>query len=182
MSILGAGQFVSPDTVATHFHLRSGDKVADFGAGTGFYLKALGNAVGNDGRVYACEIQKNLLESLRTKARELHLSNIEPVWCDLEMPQGTKLRDGLLDAGILVNTLFQLEKKDEAIIEIARVIRSGGKFFVIDWTESFGGIGPHPLHVVTEGMAKELVSKHGFAFERSFPAGDHHYGLAFRRV
>ncbi len=182
MSILGAGQFVNPDIVASHFHLHDGDKVADFGAGTGFYLKALGTAVGKSGRVYACEIQKNLVESLARKAQELHLMNVEPIWCDLETQGGTKLRDGILDAGILVNTLFQIEDKVTALTEIARTIRSGGKFFIIDWSESFGGIGPHPLHVVTESIAKELATAHGFTYERSFPAGDHHYGLAFRRI
>ena len=56
--------FMDPRTVITHFHLRPGDSVADFGAGTGHYLGALSQAVSGQGKVYAFEIQKGLVENL----------------------------------------------------------------------------------------------------------------------
>ena len=174
-------RFVHPDIVCSHFHLRPGDSVADFGAGTGFFMPALSRAVGPTGTVFACEIQKNLLEKLGVEARAKHLSNVELLWGDLEAQGGTKLSDGVLDAGIIVNTFFQLDNKTVAIEEIARTIRKGGKLFVIDWSESFAGLGPRPGDVVTESEARRLFSEHGFRFERTFPAGDHHYGLAFWR-
>jgi ubiquinone/menaquinone biosynthesis C-methylase UbiE len=88
----------------------------------------------------------------------------------------------VLDAGVLVNTFFQIEDKKTSLEEMARTLRKGGKFFVVDWTESFAGLGPHPNQVVDEMTAKSLVESAGFTFERSFPTGDHHYGLAFRRI
>lgn len=175
-------RFVEPNVVATHFHLAPGDTVADFGAGTGFYMRALSEAVGDRGRVYALEIQKGLVEKLALLARECGYGNVEPIWCDLEAEGGTKLADGVLDAGILINTLFQIEDKETALREIRRTITSGGKLFVVDWTESFAGMGPQPGDVVDEYTARSLVESVGFAFERSFPAGGHHYGLSFRRV
>ncbi len=176
------GKFADPQNITIHFHLREGDTVADFGAGSGHYMKPLADNVGKSGKVYMTEIQKNLVDALGTKAREAGLTNVRPLWCNLEAVGGTKLNDGLLDAGLLSNTLFQFTEKDAAITELARVLRIGAKLFVIDWSDSFGGLGPRPVDVVTETDAKMLVEKHGFVFERSFPAGDHHYGLAFRRV
>lgn len=176
------GKFADPQNITTHFHLREGDTVADFGAGSGHYMKPLADNVGKSGKVYMTEIQKNLVDALGTKAREAGLTNVRPLWCNLEAVGGTKLNDGLLDAGLLSNTLFQFTEKDAALTELARVLRIGAKLFVIDWSDSFGGLGPRPVDVVTETDAKMLVEKHGFVFERSFPAGDHHYGLAFRRV
>jgi len=61
-------------------------------------------------------------------------------------------------------------------------LRSGGKFFVIDWTESFAGMGPHPEQVILMADAINLFEANGFVFEREYPAGDHHYGLAFRKI
>ncbi len=174
--------FMNPAAAITHFHLREGDVFADFGAGGGEYIAELSKAVGTSGKVYACEIQKGLVERITAIVQQQRLGNAHPIWCDLEAPQGTKLRDGLLDAGMLLNTLFQLEDKDTALDEIARVIHKGGKLFVIDWLDSFGGVGPHPSHVVKEEVAKALLEKHGFTFERSFPVADHHYGLALRRT
>lgn len=171
-----------PDVVATHFHIKEGDLVADFGAGSGFFLKTLSKSVGETGRVFACEIQKQLVEKIGELSRLQGLMNVHPLWCDLEEENGIKIGNGELDAAILVNTLFLIEEKEIAIKEIARTIRAGGNFFVIDWTESFSGMGPQPGHVITAETATALLESNGFVFEREFPAGDHHYGLAFKRV
>lgn len=171
-----------PDVVATHFHLKEGDLVADFGAGSGFFLKALSQAVGESGRVYACEIQKELVEKLGEQARAQGLGNIHPLWCDLEEPNGIKIGTGELDAAILVNTLFMLEDKAASVAEMGRTIRSGGQFFVIDWTESFAGMGPQPQHVITATAATDLFEASGFVLDHEYPSGDHHYGLAFKKA
>ncbi len=173
--------FMDPRAVITHFHLRSGDVVADFGAGVGHYLGVLSKAVGGEGKVYACEIQKMLVERLTKRIHEERLLNAHALWCDLEAKGGTKLRDSFLDAGMLINTLFQIENKPASLNEFARIIKKGGKLFVVDWTDSFGNMGPHPTQVLREADARALVEKHGFVFERTFPAADHHYGLVFNR-
>jgi ubiquinone/menaquinone biosynthesis C-methylase UbiE len=176
------GQFVVPDVVVSQFHLRPGDTVADFGAGSGFFLGPLSKAVTPEGLVYACEIQKSLVDKLGETARLQGLGNIHPLWCDLEEAGGIKIGDRALDVALLINTLFMIEDKETAIKEMGRTLRSGGKFFVIDWTESFAGLGPAPDHVVTAAEATALFESHGFVLEREFPTGAHHYGLAFRKV
>lgn len=182
MNLATPGRFVIPDVVASHFHFKDGDAVADFGAGSGFYLKVLSEAVGEAGKVYACEIQKQLVEKLTEQARLQGLSNIYPLWCDLEEEGGIPLPDGVLDAGILVNTLFQIVDKESSIKEIRRVLRSGGVLQVIDWTESFGGLGPKSDQVVSQATATALLEAGQFVFEREYPAGDHHYGASYRKV
>jgi ubiquinone/menaquinone biosynthesis C-methylase UbiE len=182
MSQLSLGRFFDPNTVATHFHIREGDVVADFGAGSGFFVETLSRLVGSSGRVYACEIQKELVEKIGVLVRTKGLFNVDPLWCDFETPHGAKIADSVLDVALMVNTLFQLEEKENALSEVSRTLRSGGKFFVVDWSESFGGLGPQPAQVVSEKSAIALVENRGFVFERSFDAGDHHYGLAFRKM
>jgi len=165
----------------SHFHLREGDVVADFGAGSGYYMKPLAHAIGRSGTLYLCDIQKNLVDALGIKAREERLGNVRPVWCDLEKQRGTKLADGILDAGLISNTLFQVQDKPAALLEILRVLRKGGKLFLIDWTDSFGGLGPLPKDVLIESQARTLLEHAGFSVEGTFPAGDHHYGLMCRK-
>lgn len=176
------GRFVVPEVVATNFHFKAGDVVADFGAGSGFFLKVLTDTVGPTGRVFACEVQKNLVEKLGDTARLQGLGNVMPLWCDLEEPGGIKLRDGVLDGALLSNTLFQLEDKAIALREMRRTLRNGALFHVIDWTDSFGGLGPSSAMVVTQDQAIDLLEAAGFIFEREYPAGEHHYGLALRAV
>jgi len=179
---LVTGRFVEPTTVATHFYIKEGDTVADFGAGSGYFMEILSQLVGIDGVVYACEIQKDLSVKLGETARSKGLTQVRPLWSDVEEVGGSKIPDEVLDAAIVVNTFFQFEDKDGALQEMSRTLRSGGKLFIIDWSESFNGLGPQPGNIVSELETKALAEQQGFVFERSFDAGDHHYGLAFRKV
>lgn len=176
------GRFVEPATVASHFHIREGDSVADFGAGSGYFMEILAKLVGPEGNVYACEIQKDLVQKLGELAHAKGLSQVHPLWSDVEELQGSKIPAGVLDVAILVNTFFQFEDKATALKEISRTMRSGGKLFIIDWSESFSGLGPQPDAVASEDSVKALAEQEGFVFDRSFDAGDHHYGLALRKV
>jgi len=175
------GRFVVPQVVASHFHIREGDTVVDLGAGSGYFLPVLVERVGATGTVLACEIQKTLVEKLGNLARQNGWSTVQPIWSDLEEVEGTKIPSDSVDVALMVNTFFQLEDKPTALAEVERILRPGGKFFVIDWSESFGGLGPQPGDVVSAETAEALVETAGFVLDRSFDAGDHHYGLAFRK-
>ncbi len=177
-----SGRFVAPEAVASHFHIKPGDQVADFGAGSGFFLPALSARAGKSGRVYACEIQRPLVDAIAEKSRTENWFNVQVLWCDLEHAEGVAIPEGSLDVGVLVNTLFLLEDKKTAVSEIARVLRTGGNLFVIDWTESFKGLGPRPDDVVDAAIATALFEQNGFVLEREFDAGEHHYGLAFKKI
>jgi ubiquinone/menaquinone biosynthesis C-methylase UbiE len=181
-SPLLTGRFVDPHTVSTHFHIKEGDTVADLGAGSGYFMEILAKLVGVEGTVYACEIQKDLSVKLGEIARSKGLAQVSPLWSDIEELGGSKIPDGVLDVAIMVNTFFQFEDKTGALQEVSRTLRSGGKLFIIDWSESFGGLGPQPGQVVSEQEAKALAEQQAFMYERSFDAGDHHYGLALRKL
>ncbi len=182
MHVTQLGHFVTPEVVATHFHLKEGDVVADLGAGSGFFLETLAMAVGPTGQVFACEIQKNLVEKLGDMVRSEGLSNVTPLWCDIKEVRGIKLVDGALDAAIMVNVLFQIEEREAVVREIYRTVRTGGVLHLIDWNDSPDGVGPQPQLVITKEEAIDLFESNGFIFERDYPAGDHHYGLAFRTI
>ncbi len=175
------GRFVDPATVSTHFHIREGDSIVDLGAGSGYFTEVLSKLAGPAGRVYACEIQKELVDRIGVLARAKGLFNVDPLWCDIEMQGGVKVSTDAADVVIMVNTLFQFEDKQTALKEAIRVLHRGGKFFLIDWSESFGGLGPQPTEVISAQQAQALCEQVGFVYERTYDAGDHHYGLAFRK-
>lgn len=175
------GKFADPQSIVTHFHLREGDVVADFGAGSGHYMDPLAKAVTHAGKVYLCEIQRPLVDTLTIRAHEKGYHQVRPLWSDIEKTRGVNLNDGVLDAALLSNTLFQLEDKRAGLREIARTVRKGGKFFIVEWSDSYGGMGPKSADIVYEENTRKLCEEVGLTFERTFPAGDHHYGLAFRK-
>jgi SAM-dependent methyltransferase len=182
MTVVNRSRFVVPELVASHFHVRAGDLVGDFGAGTGAFVPILARKAGPTGRVFACEIDRHLVDKIGSLIQSKRLRNVDPLWCDLEAPRGIKVPDGCLDVAIVVNTLYQLINREEAIREKKRTLRSGGVLYVVDWSDSFGGVGPHPDCVVCKQLAIDLFEAAGFILEREYPAGDYHYGLAFRVI
>ncbi len=177
----GYMDFIDPRVVVSQFHLRPGDRVGDFGTGVGHYLKPLSSAVGPEGKVFGVEIQKNLAAAAADLVRTEQLANVETVWGDLEALGGTKIKEGSLEAVLFSNTLSMIENKDVALEEAKRTLRKGGKLLIIDWADSFGGMGPSPAMVITASDAQAHAERMGFTFERSFAAGGHHYGLSFRK-
>ena len=161
--------------------LREGMKVGDFGAGSGHYALAASHIVGASGRVYAIDVQEELVRHIDTAAHNQHLRNVEAIWGNVEKAGGTKLRDETLDGIILANTLFQIEHKDGVVAEIRRTLKPGGSFLVIDWAGSYGGMGPAPDHVVSEHQAEELFIGAGFHKKKGFRAGAHHYAIVFTK-
>lgn len=154
-------------------------KVGDFGAGSGHYARAAAAVVGMSGRVYAIDVQEEVLKHLKLNTHERHQGIIETLWGDIEKPGGTHLRDASLDAGILANTLFQVENRFACLAEIKRVLKPGSKLMVVDWAGSYGGMGPTPDKVVSEHDAEAFFINGGFHKVKSFRAGPHHYGIIF---
>ncbi len=170
--------FSDPATNIAKLGLIDGMKVVDLGAGSGFYSIEAAKKVGASGRVYAIDVQKDLLDRLRTIATSHGIRNIEVVWGNAEKIGGTKLREAIADRVVASNVLFQIEKRDEFCLEIKRILKPGGKIMVVDWS-SVSSLSPQT--VISEMEARTLFEKNGFTFEMGFNAGDHHYGLIFIR-
>jgi len=173
--------FADPQQNIRNLNLREGMHVADFGTGSGHYAFALSRAVGESGRVYAVDIQRDLLGRLKNEATRGRYGNVVISWGDIEQPKGSKLREGLMDAVVLSNTLFQIEDRDAAAQEVKRVLKPGGHVLVIDWTDSFGHLGPRPEDIISLEKVQALFSGAGFSEEKIFDAGEHHYGIIFKK-
>lgn len=165
--------FTDPVKNLKAFGLKEDDIVADLGAGTGFYSVAAGPMV-SKGKVYAVEIVKDFLMTIKNKVVEAHLDNVEVLWGNIEKKGGTKLGDGIVDAVIASNVLFQVEDKDQFIEEIKRILKQKGKVLLIDWSES-SIMGT--TTIVPKNKAQEMFEKKGFILERDINAGAHHYGM-----
>lgn len=165
--------FTDPVKSLRSLGLGENDVVADLGAGTGFYSIAAGHIV-SKGKVYAIEVQKDFLETIKHKVKEVNLSNVEVIWGNVEKIGGTKIGDGVVDAVIASNILFQVEDKVNFILEIKRILKPGGRLLLIDWSDA--GIMSFK-HIVPKDRAREMLEKHGLKRERDVDAGAHHYGM-----
>ncbi|MEK7614621.1 MAG: class I SAM-dependent methyltransferase [Patescibacteria group bacterium] len=174
--------FLTPEKIIKQLPLEEGLFVADFGAGVGTFAVPIAKQVGKTGRVYAIDINQDILSTVSKTAREEGLENVEIIWGDIESEIGTKLKDGLVGLVLLVNTLFQAENKEAVLAEIKRILKRNGSVLVVDWKASFGGLGPKDKDVLPRETAEKLFLNSGFVLYNEIDADEYHYGLLFRKL
>lgn len=153
--------------------------VADLGAGTGYYSIAAGKIV-TKGKVYAVEIVKDFLATIKNKVAEAHLNNVEILWGNIEKKGGTQIGDDIADAVIASNVLFQAEDKEGFILEVKRILKPKGRVLLVDWIPDSFGISPKKA--LPKNKAREMFEGKGFVLERDIDAGAHHYGMILTKT
>lgn len=160
------------------FGLKDNDVVADLGAGTGFYSVAAG-LITTMGKVYAVEINKDFLETINKKIKDANLKNIEILWGNVEKIGGTKLGDGVVDAVIASNVLFQVEDKASFVDEIKRILKPNGRVLLVDWSPECSIL--KVKNPISKDKASDMFRNKGFKIEREIDAGACHYGIIFTK-
>lgn len=169
--------FTDPEKNISQFQLLPGQKVADLGAGSGFYTLAAARAVGDKGKVYAVDVQKEILSRVKSDAAKANISNVDVIWGDFESLGGTHIHDHFVDAAIVSNILFQITDKVTFMNELRRILHPGGRVLVIDWSKSYSGMGPSADMIISKEAAVTLFVQNGFSVERNISAGASHYGF-----
>jgi ubiquinone/menaquinone biosynthesis C-methylase UbiE len=181
IKVMAESSFLNPTAVLRAANVHEGERVADFGAGSGFFTRAAGRLVGARGLVWAVDVHQELLPRIKNLSLEEGLHNVEVVHGNLESKGGSHLPEDNFDVVIISNMLFSAEHKDNVVAEAHRVLRKNGRALVIDWSDSFNGMGPHTDHVVTADHAQTLFELGGFTFVHVVPAGTHHWGLLMKK-
>jgi ubiquinone/menaquinone biosynthesis C-methylase UbiE len=157
------------------------DHIADFGAGTGFMARAAAQ-LASEGQIFAIEITRDMVARLTREIAQERIPNVHVLWGDIETPRGSQLENDTIDFLILSNVLFQVEDKSGCLQEALRVLKPQGRLLLVDWSESFGGMGPAPHHVFTKDAALTLCAQQGLsALPVEIPAGAHHYAILFKK-
>lgn len=165
--------FTDPLKNLKSFGIKEDNVVADLGAGTGHYTLAAGR-IATRGKVYAVEVQKDFLDTIKNKIKDAHLGNVEIIWGNVEKLGGTKIADGVVDVAIASNILFQVEDRENFILEIKRILKPKGRVLLIDWAEASVVRG---ANIVSKEKARVMFETKGFIVEREINAGDYHYGI-----
>ncbi|PIQ66995.1 MAG: hypothetical protein COV95_01125 [Candidatus Zambryskibacteria bacterium CG11_big_fil_rev_8_21_14_0_20_40_24] len=173
--------FSEPNKNIEQAGIQAGDYVADLGSGSGFYTLSAAKVVGERGKVFAIDIQKDLLTKTKNDLAKEGVFNVDILWGDIEKLGGTRLNDSSVDWVILSNILFQVREREIVAKETARILKSGGRVLVVDWSDSFGGLGPRQEDVVSPDNAKNLFLKLGLVVDKEINAGAHHYGIVMKK-
>jgi ubiquinone/menaquinone biosynthesis C-methylase UbiE len=129
-----------PDQIMDALRIADGSVVADLGAGGGWFTVRLARRVGPNGRVYAEDIQHQMIESMKRRVdREGLKGRVVTV---LGSPTNPALPQGVLDAALIVEAFHEMEDPVVLLRNLARSLKPGGRIGIVEFTSEGGGPGP----------------------------------------
>jgi len=102
--------------------VKPGDVVLDYGCGIGFSTLAAAKIVGNQGKVYALDVNPLAIKAVKTKAKKKRLENVETILSGLD----TGLSNESIDVILLYNVLPMVKNPPALIQELYRVLKPAG--------------------------------------------------------
>jgi predicted methyltransferase len=148
-------EWQKPDLIMDILKIADGDRVADLGAGGGWFTSRLTGRVGANGVVYAQDIQPQMIEVIERRVERENLRNVRTVRgsaTDPRLPPG-------LDAVLIVGAYHEMDDPEDPDVivtllrNVAKSLDAGGCLGVVDFLPGGGGPGPDP----SERVAPEEV-------------------------
>ena len=126
-----------PARVIEALDIDKGDRLADIGAGEGYFTLRLADAVGVTGRVYAVEVDEHIADNLERWVQGHDADNVDVVLGEFDDP---RLPDHGVDLVFLCNTYHHIERRTDYFARLRADLRPGGRVAVIDMRADLTGI------------------------------------------
>jgi arsenite methyltransferase len=165
-----------PAEVIAALALKNGETIADIGAGSGYFAFRFARPIGNSGRVYAVDIDPDMILHMNRRIRDLRLTNVVTV---LSAPDDPLLADNSVDRFFVCNTWHHLENPSKYMGRIKRMLKPGGQLIIIDYKMKAAPAGLSPeMKVPKRDVVKQLESN-GFKLIREHDFLPSQYFLVF---
>jgi len=173
----GRDAWQQPEKVVQSLAIKPGDRIADLGSGGGYFTFRLSRAVGPTGRVYAVDVDKDLLEDLAERAKKDGYGNIEKVLAKYEDPS---LPESGVDLIFTSNVYHHIEARVRYFADAARYLRAGGRIAIVDfngkhWSATFVS------HYTPVELMKKEMDEAGYRLERELDFLDRQSFMIFSK-
>jgi precorrin-6B methylase 2 len=155
MSFHGAGWLDRPERekeehvskLLPPLKIKPGDHVADIGAGSGYYSLKIAKLVGDQGKVYATDIQPEMLAIIKAKMKKQNVANIAPILCTETDP---KLPEGKVDMIFMVDVYHELSHPYEVMEKMVAALKPGGRVVFVEFRLEDDNVPIKLVHKMTE--------------------------------
>ena len=169
-------RYLPAKEILSKFPLTAGAAAVDIGCGPGYWTIPMAEIVGPSGRVYAVDLEGEMLADLRTR---LEARPGLPVQVMRSSEDRIPLPARSVDFAFLACVLHELDGPG-TMREAARVLRPGGALGIVDWNKIRQDIGPPYRHRLSPVQASAALVRGGFSTDEAFDAAPYHYGIVAR--
>ena len=156
-----------PDDIVAALGLTLGSRVADVGAGDGFFTVRLARAVGDSGRVLAIDLEPKMLETLKQLAQKEKLPNVDVIQGD---PNDPHLGPNSVDAVLIVHAYHEMREHGAMLAHIRKALRPKGRLVIVEQITEARRDEPREVQVKAHDLGPEYVVNElhaaGFRVER----------------
>jgi ubiquinone/menaquinone biosynthesis C-methylase UbiE len=147
-----------PEIVAS-LKLRSGDVVADLGAGSGAFVVPLAQAVSPTGKVYAVDIDPGFFSHIERRAKEGGVANVQPVLGELTDP---KLTAADVDVAFFHDVLHHIDNRAAYLKNLVKYLKPDARIVIIDYLPAQSPHRDEPALQVSKAQADAWLAEAGF--------------------
>lgn len=152
-----------PDAALDALQLKPGMVVADIGAGTGYMTLRMAKRVGPTGKVYAVDVQQEMLRRLRQNAADAGFSNIELI---LGSQADPKLPAGKLDLILLVDVYHEFSQPQAMARKMREALKPDGRLVLLEYRKEDPLIPIRPEHKMSVEEVKMELEPEGFRMDQ----------------
>lgn len=167
----------APTKAIAALKIQAGQMVADIGAGSGYYSVRLADAVGPRGRVFATDVQPEMLALIRNKLDAAPIGNIELV---LGTETETGLPNASIDLAIMVDVYHELAQPQAFLRSVKRALKPDGRLVLIEFRKEDPRVPIRDEHKMSVREAQRELEAEGLRFERVIDVLPSQHILVFR--
>jgi precorrin-6B methylase 2 len=168
-----------PSRLIEALRLQPGQVIADVGAGSGYLSWRMARKVGNTGRVYANDIQPEMIAILRTNTAANGVTNVIPI---LGSTTNALLPTNAIDLAIMVDVYHEFDHPYEMIRSLVESLRPGGRLVFVEYRGEDKWVPIKPLHKLTEAQVKSEMALHALRWTETLRILPRQHILVFRKV
>ncbi len=155
----GRDAWQKPDTLLGWLDVKPGMTVCDVGAGPGYFTLRLAQRVGPAGRVFAVDVEPEMLAALATRLASQKLTNVTPV---LALPHHPLLPAAACDVVLVVDTYHHFPDRVAYLKTLAASLKKGGALWMVDFHVKPLPVGPPPDHKLAPEVVEREAAAAGF--------------------
>jgi len=167
-----------PQTALDKIGLQPGMVVADVGAGSGYFTTRVAKRVGPTGKVFAVDVQPEMLSILKSRVAKENLNNVEPV---LGSESDPRLPKDTLDVILLVDVYHEFSQPQKMLQRMRTALKKDGRLVLLEYRKEDPHIPIRLEHKMSVAEAKQEVEAEGYRLEKVLEDLPRQHILIFRK-